>query len=81
MPGFEATTWHGLVVPARTPQPVVGRLNAELNKLLQAADMRQRLAALGSDPIGGEPKELTAYIQAEIPRWAKVIKDSGARPE
>jgi tripartite-type tricarboxylate transporter receptor subunit TctC len=68
-------------VPSRTPQPAIARLNGELNKLLQSADMRQRLAALGSDPIGGESKELTDYIRSEIPRLAKVIKDSGAKPE
>ena len=49
VPGFDAITWHGIVVPARTPQPAIARLNGELNKLLQTADMRERLAALGSD--------------------------------
>jgi len=81
VPGFDAITWHGIVVPARTPQPVIARLNAEFNKLLQTADMRERLMALGSDIIGGEPKQLTNYMQVEIPRWAKVIKESGARPD
>lgn len=81
VPGFDAITWHGIVVPARTPQPAIARLNGEVNKLLQAQDMRQRLAALGSDPIGGAPKELTDYMRVEIPRWAKVIKESGAKPE
>jgi tripartite-type tricarboxylate transporter receptor subunit TctC len=81
VPGFDAITWHGVVVPARTPQPVVARLNSELNKILKTADMRERMAALGSEVIGGEPKALTDYIRTEIPRWAKVIKESGARPE
>ena len=81
VPGFDAITWHGVVVPARTPQPVIARLNGEFNKLLQTADMRERLMALGSDIIGGEPKLLTEYMRVEIPRWAKVIKESGARPD
>jgi tripartite-type tricarboxylate transporter receptor subunit TctC len=81
VPGFDAITWHGIVVPARTPQPAIARLNAEVNKLLQTTDMRQRMAALGSDAIGGEPKELTDYMRVEIPRWAKVIKESGAKAE
>jgi len=81
VPGFDAITWHGVVVPARTPQTVIARLNREFNKLLQTAEMRERLFALGSDIIGGEPKQLTQYMQAEIPRWAKVIKESGARPD
>ena len=81
VPGFDAMTWHGIVVPARTPVPAIARLNGEVNKLLQMPDMRQRMAALGSDPIGGAPKELTDYMRVEIPRWAKVIKESGAKAE
>jgi tripartite-type tricarboxylate transporter receptor subunit TctC len=81
VPGFEAMTWHGIVVPARTPPAAIARLNAELNKLLRAPDMRERLAGLGSDVIGGEPKALTDYMRTEIPRWAKVIRESGAKPE
>jgi len=81
VPGFDAITWHGVVVPARTPQAVIARLNREFNKLLQTADMRERLMTLGSDIIGGEPKQLTDLMRVEIPRWAKVIRESGARPE
>jgi len=81
VPGFDAITWHGIVVPAGTPKPVIARLNSEFNKLLQTADMRERLMALGSDIIGGEPKQLTDYMRVEIPRWAKVIKESGAKAE
>jgi tripartite-type tricarboxylate transporter receptor subunit TctC len=81
VPGFDAITWHGVVVPARTSPAVIARLNREFNKLLQTAEMRERLFALGSDIIGGEPKQLTEYMRVEIPRWAKVIKESGARPD
>ncbi len=81
VPGFDAITWHGVVVPARTPQPVIARLNREFNKLLQAPDMRERLMTLGSEVIGGEPKQLTEYMRIEIPRWAKVIKESGAKAD
>jgi tripartite-type tricarboxylate transporter receptor subunit TctC len=81
VPGFDAITWHGIVVPARTPQAVIARLNREINKLLQTADMRERLMVLGSDIIGGEPRQLTDYMRVEIPRWAKVIKESGAKAE
>jgi tripartite-type tricarboxylate transporter receptor subunit TctC len=79
VPGFEAVTWHGVVVPARTPQAVVKRLNVEFNRLLQQPDTRERLTALGSEIIGGEPKELANYVKREIPVWAKVIQESGAR--
>ena len=81
VPGFDAITWHGVVVPARTPQAAIKRLNGEFNKLLQTADMRERLMTLGSEVIGGEPKQLTDYMRVEIPRWAKLIKESGAKPE
>jgi tripartite-type tricarboxylate transporter receptor subunit TctC len=81
VPGFDAITWHGVVVPARTPQAVIARLNREFNRLLQAPDMRAKLLALGSEVIGGEPKQLTEFMKVEIPRWAKIIKESGAKPE
>ncbi|MGH8662569.1 MAG: tripartite tricarboxylate transporter substrate binding protein [Burkholderiales bacterium] len=81
VPGFDAITWHGVVVPARTPQAVIARLNREFNRLLQAPDMRAKLLTLGSEVIGGEPKRLTEYMRVEIPRWAKVIKESGAKPD
>ena len=81
VPGFDAITWHGVVVPARTPQAMIARLNSEFNKVLQTADMRERLLTLGSEVIGGEPKQLTEFMRVEIPRWARVIKESGARPD
>jgi len=81
VPGFDAITWHGVVVPARTPPAVIARLNKEFNALLQPAEMRERMLGLGSEVIGGEPKQLTDYMKVEIPRWAKVIKASGARPD
>lgn len=81
VPGFEVLTWHGFVVPARTPPPVITRLNSEFNKVFQQPEIRERLATLGSEIIGGTPKELTDYIKKEIPVWAKVIKESGARAD
>jgi tripartite-type tricarboxylate transporter receptor subunit TctC len=81
VPGFDAITWHGIVVPARTPQPVIARLNKEFNQLLQTPEMRARLMTLGSEVIGGEPRQLTDFIRTEIPRWAKVIKESGAKAD
>ena len=79
VPGFDAITWHGVVVPARTPQAVIARLNREFNQILQTPETRERLNTLGSDIIGGEPKKLADYVRVEIPKWAKVIKESGAR--
>ncbi|MNC92506.1 Tripartite tricarboxylate transporter family receptor [compost metagenome] len=81
MPGFEALTWHGFVAPARTPKPVIARLNAEFNKVFQQPEIRSRLTTLGSEIIGGKPQDLTAYIRKEIPVWAKVIKETGAKAD
>ena len=81
VPGFEVTTWHGFVVPARTPQPIVTRLNTEFNKVFQQPDIKERLTTLGSEIIGGAPKDLTDLIKKEIPVWAKVIKESGAKAD
>ena len=81
LPGFEATTWHGVVAPAGTPPPVIARLNGEINKIVQAPDVRERLANQGAEVIGGTPKDFADYIQREIPKWAKVIKNSGARAD
>jgi tripartite-type tricarboxylate transporter receptor subunit TctC len=81
VPGFEVLTWHGFVVPARTPQPIVTRLNTEFNKVFQQPEIRERLTTLGSEIIGGAPKDLTDLIKKEIPVWAKVIKESGAKAD
>jgi tripartite-type tricarboxylate transporter receptor subunit TctC len=81
MPGFDAAAWQGVVVPAGTPAEIVARLGTELNRALSDAGVRQRLAAQGADALGGTPAEYAAYIRAEMPRWAKAIKDSGAKAE
>jgi tripartite-type tricarboxylate transporter receptor subunit TctC len=81
VPGFAATTWHGVLVPAGTPAAIVGKLNAEINRLLQLPDVRERIGALGGEIVGGTPKEFAEHIQREIPRWAKVIKAAGIQLE
>jgi tripartite-type tricarboxylate transporter receptor subunit TctC len=79
LPGFEAITWHGVVVPAATPAPLVERLNRDLVAVLGHADLRERLAGLGAEISAGTPREFADYIAAEIPKWSKVVRDSGAR--
>ena len=77
MPGFEAGAWQGLMVPAGTPAAVVQRLNAEVNKALHSADVREKLAVQGAEPLGSTPEEYGAYIKRELGRWADVVKATG----
>ena len=81
MPGFEAAAWQGIVVPTGTPADIIQKLNVEVNKALAHPDVRSRLAAQGADILGGSPAEYAAYLRTEIPRWAKAVKDSGAKAE
>ena len=81
VPGFEASTWHGVVAPAGTPDAVIGRLNTEINRVLRLPDVRDRLTGQGAEIIGGTPQEFAAYITKEIPKWTKVVRDSGARAD
>ena len=81
VPGFAAMTWHGVLTTGGTPPAIVNKLNAEINRILQLPDVRERLGALGAEIIGGTPKEFADHIQREIPKWAKVIKDAGVRLE
>lgn len=78
-PGFEATSWFALVAPAGTPAPLVHKLHQETLKALAAPDLRARFGELGMDIVGGSPEQLNAIIRNDIPKWAKVIKESGAR--
>ncbi|MFO1220529.1 MAG: tripartite tricarboxylate transporter substrate binding protein [Burkholderiaceae bacterium] len=77
--GFDAVTWFGLLAPAGTPKDVIARLNTEFNKALQQSELAKRLGDEGADPAGGTPEQFAALIKAEIPRWGKVVKDSGAK--
>ncbi|HTE14480.1 MAG TPA: tripartite tricarboxylate transporter substrate binding protein [Burkholderiales bacterium] len=81
VPGFEAVSWQGVVVPAGTPRAIVSRLHVEIAKALQAPEVSQRLAAEGTTPGGIAPDAFAAYIKSEIAKWAKVVKLSGARAD
>lgn len=77
--GFDAVTWFGLLAPAGTPKEVVARLNAEFNKALKQPELAKRLGDEGADAAGGTPEQFAALIRDEIPRWGKVVKESGAK--
>lgn len=79
LPGYDATGWFGVVMPAGTPATVVGRMNAELVAALKRADIRDRVIAAGAEPSPSTPAEFGALIRAEIDKWAEVVKLSGAR--
>ena len=79
LPGYEAGTWYGLMVPTGTPAQIIARLNAESNKLLMLPDVKGRLNAAGFDLIGTAPEQLATYIRSEIDKWAKVVRSAGVR--
>ncbi|PUE51565.1 LacI family transcriptional regulator [Limnohabitans sp. 2KL-51] len=81
MPGFEAGAWQGIMVPANTPKAVVQRLNAEINKALQSAEVKEKLALQGAEPLGSTPEEYGAYVKKELARWAAVVKATGVTLE
>ena len=80
-PGTDSGIWQGIMVPARTPAPIVAQLNAAVNAALRTEEVRARLAAMGARPTGGTPEENARYLREEVALWARVVKDSGATAE
>ena len=81
IPGFVITGWFGVLAPAGTSREIVGKLNAEIVKAVQNPSVRERFAALGTIPVGSTPEAFAQFLRAEIEKWARVVKASGARPE
>ncbi len=81
LPGFEVTSWFGVIAPGGTPADIVALLNAELIAVLRSAEMRERLAAAGLEPVPGTTDEFAALIRSEIRKYAKLIRSSGIRIE
>jgi len=79
--GFDANNWYGLVVPAKTPRAIIDLLNAEVSKVLHMPDVKTALFTQGLDAAPGTPEQFGAYMKAERVKWARVIKESGAKPE
>jgi tripartite-type tricarboxylate transporter receptor subunit TctC len=78
-PGFEALAWNGLMVPAGTPQPVIERINAEVNGVFKMPDVLQKMNGLGFDLIGGPPERFARLLRDEHDRWAPVVKRLGIK--
>jgi tripartite-type tricarboxylate transporter receptor subunit TctC len=76
--GYESIAWYGVLAPAKTPKPIVDKLNAEMTKALKDPDVKQRLAEMGSAEVYGSPEKFGALIKSEIAKWAPVVKASGA---
>jgi tripartite-type tricarboxylate transporter receptor subunit TctC len=74
VPGYDVTSWNGILAPAATPKDIVARLNAELNKIIARPALRERMIGLGYEPVGGPAEKFDAFISSEIAKWAPVVK-------
>jgi tripartite-type tricarboxylate transporter receptor subunit TctC len=81
VPGFDENGQHGILVPANTPREIVQRLNAELVKAMNSAEIKSRLSAEGAEPVGSSPEQYAQILRTDIAKWAQVIKTSGIRSE
>jgi tripartite-type tricarboxylate transporter receptor subunit TctC len=77
----QSVSWFAIVAPKGTPKDIIARLHAEIVKAESQADVRQRLYELGAEPVGNSPEEAAEHIRAEIAKWEKVIKESGAKAD
>ncbi|MBY0270483.1 MAG: hypothetical protein K2X06_11475 [Burkholderiales bacterium] len=80
-PGYQSTSWHGIVAPVKVPAPIIKQLHAELVKITQQPEVKKRMAGQGTDVIGSTPEEFRKVIQTESAKWSKVIQTAGIKPE
>jgi tripartite-type tricarboxylate transporter receptor subunit TctC len=79
LPGFEVVGWYGVMGPAGLPAPVVTKLHDEFVKVLKRPDVRERIVADGSEPVGSGSEEFRQFMLADLAKWAKLVKESGAK--
>lgn len=80
-PGFEDYTWVGFFVPTGTPKSIVNKINSDIEFLLQQQDVKEQLAQLGFDSVGGTPESFARYIKVEMTKWSKVVKETGVKAD
>jgi tripartite-type tricarboxylate transporter receptor subunit TctC len=80
-PGYSDYTWIAFLAPAATPREIVAKVNADIARVLQTPDARERLAGIGFDPMANSPRVFSDYLKSEVVKWAKVVRDSGARAD
>lgn len=81
IPGYSASNWYGIAAPAKTPRPIVMRLNQAIRATMATPDLAERLIALGLEPATSSPEEFSAFVKSEVDKWAKVVKASGLKPD
>ena len=77
--GFGSTPWYGLLAPAGTPRDIINRLQQEISKAVESPEVRERLAGVGCEPFKSTPEQFASLIREDLPKWAKIVKDSGAK--
>ena len=80
LPGYESVSWYGILATAGTPKPVVDRLNAEIRKIVATPEVRDALSNQGAEPVTDTPEEFAAIVRADVAKWAKIVRATGAKP-
>lgn len=79
LPGFEIVGWYGVIGPAKLPKPIVTRLHDEFGKVLKQRDIHERILEVGAEPVGSTPEQFRKFLHADVAKWAKIVKESGAK--
>jgi tripartite-type tricarboxylate transporter receptor subunit TctC len=80
LPGYESVSWYGILATAGTPKPIIDRLNAEIRKIVATPEVRDALSNQGAEPVTDTPEEFAAIVRADVAKWAKIVKATGAKP-